>query len=209
VNRRATQNKAPMRGVAMTVPRSPVDIKFIDTAAAGYGCDTTGSVTLLNGVATGTDFTNRIGRRIRNIRVLCRGFMAPESYTSTINNLVRIMIVIDHQPNGAIAGVTDILASSSSMTDINISNCKRFSIIKDMTMALGYFSNTATQAVSASMGTEPVVFEQQLNVLSEFLTTGGTITGLSSNALLLLTIGSVAAGSGHNLNAYFRIYFDG
>jgi hypothetical protein len=194
----------------MTVPRSPTDVKFVDTASASYACDTTGSVTLLNGVATGTDFTNRIGRRIRNLRILCRGLVTPESSTATSSNLVRVMLILDHQPNGAIAGVTDILASATSLSDINVSNCRRFGVLRDTMMEIGSFSNTATQAVSAAPAVQRLCFEQDLNgVVSEYLTTGNTITGLSTNAILLLTIGAVASGSGHNLGAYFRIYFDG
>jgi hypothetical protein len=210
VIRRATQNKTPNVPGTTNVPRQtiPIDMKFIDTAAAGYNCDTTGSITLLNGTATGTDYTNRIGRRIRNIRVDLTGHFLPQS-TTQVGNYARVMLVLDHQPNGAIPAITDILATSSSLTQVNVANSRRFAILLDYCMGLGAVSNTATQAYSIAPGMTMLNQSKQLGFLSEYLTTGATIAGMSTNALLLLTIGSNASGAGHNYNSYIRVYFDG
>lgn len=198
-----------MRGVAMTVPRSPVDIKFVDTAPASYGCDSTGTVTLLNGVATGTDFTNRIGRRIRNLSLELVGFLYPESQTTTQMDLCRVLIVLDKQPNGAIPAITDVLTSSTSLAGRNLNNAKRFTILKDDMMECGSFSTTATQAVASAPTTQRLVYHLPLGMETEYLNTTSAITSISTNSIVLLTVGNATSGSGHNLVAYVRILFDG
>lgn len=56
--------------------------KVVDTASASYACDTTGSVTLLNGMAQGSDFTNRIGRKYTNVAVQLEDFSVPKTTPS-------------------------------------------------------------------------------------------------------------------------------
>jgi len=205
-NRRVTQNKAPMQ---RPTQRVDADIKFVDVAQAGYSCDTTGSITYLNGVATGTDFTNRIGRRIRNLRMELFGFFAQNSNTATADNLCRIMVVLDRQPNGGLPAVTDILAASTSCSSVNVNNLKRFSILSDHFQEVGQYNNTATQAAIAAPGTAKIILRMNLGFLTEYLGTAAAITSVATNSLLLLTIGAVPSPDGHVFNCTTRVYFEG
>ena len=93
--------------------------KSVSLGIANYACNSTGSVTALNLVATGTDFTNRIGRKINIKSVFIRGWVFPED-NDTLQQMARVMLVWDEQPNGALAAVTDILDTVDSSSQLNL-----------------------------------------------------------------------------------------
>ena len=83
--------------------------------------------TLINGVATGTDGTTRIGRKILmkslQIRYIC-GSGYPQSQH-------RVLIVYDKQANGALPTASTVLDTNSFMSPMNLSNSDRFVVLVD------------------------------------------------------------------------------
>ena len=124
--------------------------KVIDTAPASYACDTTGSVTLLDGVATGTDYTQRIGRKILLKSLYITGYVAPPGATTVGSNIARIILVYDSQTNGAAPIITDVLNSANAADQLNLNNRDRFKVLMDKRMALGEINTVATQSYSAN-----------------------------------------------------------
>ena len=118
------------------VRRSRDERKVIDVDPALYAGDTTGSVTLLNGVATGTDFTDRIGRKIVMRSLYLRGTLSPVDGI-TLDNMCRVLIVYDMQSNGAAPAITDVLKSATSIAQLNMNNRDRFRVIMDKQFAVG------------------------------------------------------------------------
>ena len=58
--------------------RSSIEKKFKDISQTAYGCDTTGSVTVLNSIDEGTGVSQRVGRRVCMKSVQLRGFINPK-----------------------------------------------------------------------------------------------------------------------------------
>ncbi|AXQ66153.1 MAG: coat protein [Cressdnaviricota sp.] len=109
-----------------SVRRGP-EKKYIDTSQA-VGALAAASITLLNGTATGTDFTNRIGREILMKSI----YLRLTAYNGTDQDAsLRIMLVYDKQPNGATPAITDILTASDIISPNNLNNKDRFTTISD------------------------------------------------------------------------------
>lgn len=183
------------------------ELKYLDIASAGYVADTTGSVTCLNLTAVGDDNTNRDGRQIINKSIHIQGLLQP-SDDSTSPNLSRMLIVWDSQPNGAIATITDILVASTSVSSTNLNNRERFRILKDLRLSQGKVDTTATSTFSNSDNTYCVNEFIKLNDLkTTYSGTTAVIASIATGALLMVTIGSVAAAAGGTFGVTTRLRF--
>lgn len=180
------------------------ETKVADTDPAAYACDTTGSVTLLNGIATGTDYTDRVGRKVVIKSIYLRGFVLPVD-TSTSNNLSRLILVYDKQPNGAAPAVTDILKSSTAQSQLNINNRDRFMILMDKQYAMGAYD--ATTGYIGSPSVQQVKKYKKCNLETIYGGTLSTIASINTGALYLVTIGSAAAAAGGEFRGSVRVRF--
>lgn len=188
-------------------PRAPApELKVIDKAEATYGCNTTGSVTLLNGVAAGTDYTDRIGRRIQLASFQLRGLILPED-TSTNANLWRVMLVWDTQPNNLVATIAMILQQSTSTSMNNLDNRDRFRVLWDAEGASGAYATTATQAVAQSPSVTTLNEFRSLSLTTTFDGATSNINDINSGALYLVTIGNQVSGAASSLIASVRVRF--
>lgn len=177
----------------------------MDTALASYALDSTGSVTLLNGVATGTDFTNRIGRKVCWKSVLIQGFTQPQD-TTVGETLGRIMLVYDTQPNGALPAITDVLLNNDPTSPMQLNNRDRFKIIWDKRVVNGVYNTTATMAVG-DMTIREVRKYKKVNLDTIFDGITAAIADVQSGSIFLLTIGNNAAANGYNLRCTIRCRF--
>lgn len=191
---------------AALAAQGKIERKAIDVDRAAYVGDTTGSVTLLNGVATGTDFTNRIGRRILMKSLYVRGFVFPIDST-VVDNLSRVIIVYDSQVNGAIPAITDILKEAFSESQINLNNRDRFHILADKTFQMGSVNNTATQAYQGSPTVHKFKIFKKLNLEVIFGGTTNLVASIQTGALWMVTIGNVGANAGSDITATSRVRF--
>lgn len=180
--------------------------KVIDVDPAAYAFDTTGSVTLLNGVATGTDFTDRIGRKIVIKSIYSRGIVFPVD-NNVGNTLCRMLIVYDMQSNGSAPAITDVLKSASPASQLNMNNRDRFRVLVDKQWAMGVISDAATTSIAGS----PTVFSHKtfkkcnLEVLFNGTTNG--IGSIATGAIYRITIGNQIAGNGGTSLISSRIRF--
>lgn len=192
------------------VPRSmPLtshqELKVVDTANATYLCDTVGTVTLIGGVATGNDFTDRVGRKVLWKSVLINGYVQPQDATADAS-LSRVMLVYDSQANGALATIANILTAVNVNSPNNLNNRDRFKVIMDKRVTTGFYNTTATSSVADKTIAEVRKFKK-LNLETIFGGTTAGIASIQSGALLLVTIGSNAAGLATNLFATVRCRF--
>lgn len=95
---------------------------------------------LLNGVKNGTAYYNRIGHKFTMKSLHLRLFLFPTpTVIDTEEDAIRIMLVYDSRPGGALPGKTDILQdvdkdgtlSTDTMSFPNANNKSRFKIIRD------------------------------------------------------------------------------
>lgn len=185
------------------------ELKYKDIDSAIYQCDSTGFVVNLNQMAQGDDVINRIGRQINNQSIRIHGYISPND-TTTLPNYVRILLVWDAQPNsaGAVPAITDILSGASSVSNTNLDNRERFTILRDFKKCLGGINNTATQ----SYAMDPTVCELDWFVnlkgaKTTYSGTSGTINTIATGSLLLVTIGTASPGNGNQFNATTRLRF--
>ena len=183
------------------------ELKTTDIASATYACTTTGSVTLINGVATGTDFTDRIGRKTQMKSVNLIGVVQPED-GDVANNLARVMLVYDCQSNGAAPVITDILVTASGVSQLNLNNRDRFQVLFDSHNAMaGQNSGTATLTYSGAPSIALVKKYVKLNHEVLFAGTTNGIASIQTGGLFLVTCGSQATGSGSNFICTIRTRF--
>jgi len=188
--------------------RSPAEKKVIDTAQANYTLDTTADIVLINGVATGTDFTQRIGRKINCCSVQLRGaiHVTNDGAQSNLDSMMcRIMIVEDSQSNGSAPAITDILTATGDPTAFNnLNNRERFKVHYDKMFTIPpYNTNIATQNTNALPTINmykkiwiPVIFEG----------TAASIGSIASGSLWLVTL-SDNSGDQWRLSASVRVRF--
>lgn len=184
------------------------ELKYNDIAATVYACDSTGSVTALNLTAVGDDNTTRDGRQICNRSIHIRGLIRPQDDT-TVHSLARVMLVWDSQPNsGTIAAVTDILVTANGSSFTNLNNRERFTILRDAQFPMGKVDTTATQAIACSPTVHDLSWFVNLkDIKTTYSGTTAAIGSVATGALLLLTIGSAAAGAGADAVLSTRLRF--
>ena len=183
------------------------EAKVIDTVQTSTTFVAAGSIVTINGCATGTDFTSRIGRKIKMTSVQMRGVISP----GTLDNICRIIIFYDCQPNGGGApSVADVLLNhsgggGSTATDfMNLNNRDRFKVLKDMTVPVARLSTTATQAVAGSPTQHVVNIYQKLNHEVIYNSTGATAAEIATGLMGVLFISTAAGSSGCTWSSRIR-----
>lgn len=209
--------RALLRGRTMAPPRTggfwgvrqrigSRELKSVDVDVATYVADTTGTVTLLNGVAAGTDFTDRIGRKIVMKSLYVSGILKNVDSISG-PALCRLLIVYDNQANGAAPVITDVIKTINGVAMINLNNRDRFRIVYDKKYALGGLDNTATQAYSTGSGQFHIKLFRKLNLETLFSGTTAAIGSFATGSLYMLTCSDQAAGAGGIFKLCTRVRF--
>jgi len=190
-------NGPPIRTGGFRGPwnRPAAERKVIDVAQTLTPVNTTGSVTLLNGVATGDDFTDRDGRKILMTALQLRGIAYRDTATGqNLPDLIRIMIVEDLQANGAAPAVTDILKTAEPTSFMNMNNRDRFKVHFDRQLPISMSTVAGTSALSNG-GVHNISVYKKLNASVTFQGTANTIASIATSSFFLVTIGNIAAGT--------------
>jgi len=191
-----------------------IEKKVYDVGPSTKACNATGTVTAMFIPTLGSDMQNRIGRKTCIKKIFLRGFITLEAASDTLgacnaeSQAARVMMVWDSQPNGAIAAIADILKDPASATEsqLNIDNRDRFKVIWEKNFVFDPFILPGG-TVNAGVSNRTCYFFKKfkrVNLETIFNNTnGGTIADISSGALLLVTVGTVAAGADLNSNLFF------
>ena len=98
------------------------ELKFIDSADVNKAILTGGEIFLLNGVATGTDISNRVGRKIcmKSLIFNANVFNVATTANALQGIMIRHMIIYDSQPNSSatVPAVTDILSVATTLSPL-------------------------------------------------------------------------------------------
>lgn len=190
---------------------SKIEKKAFDIGVATYNANSTGSFTALAVPVLGSDFTNRIGRKICLKSMYLRGNVCLENAhdgdvnVATNSQMARMIIFVDLQPTPATALVaTDLLVSAHPASQLNLNNRDRFRIICDKQWCFDPYwtSNVASTAYAGFNSTmKPIKKFKKLNIETVFNgTNGGTIADINSGALYMFWIGETGAGA-NDVNA--------
>ncbi len=154
-------------------------------------------------IAQGTSESQRIGRKLILKSIGWRFFITliSTSVPADTSDVVRVILYLDKQANGATAAVTDILETSDFQSFNNLANKSRFRTLMDRTFALsataGSFDGTNDQFGEFKVSN---TFFKNVNIPIEYdnsLTTGVITTMRSNNigVLLLSQSGTSQFGS--------------
>lgn len=179
--------------------------KTIDTIISSAMASNSAPI-LLNGIAAGSDFTQRIGRRVVMKSILVRIRCAITA--GTTSNSVRLLMIYDTQTNGALPLVPDVLVINGTQgsTGINnLDNRDRFKVIMDKVLAL----NTAGAAAAAGTNVAVVKKYMKCNLPVQFDSATGNIGDINTGSLLLLCLSDVDTASALDYTAtgYIRVRF--
>lgn len=191
--------RAAYKGVKYIKSMINAEKKAIDLPIALTAVNSTPIITLLTGVATGTDETNRDGRSILVKSVYMRGIVQ----RGAVDAIIRIILLIDKSPNGIMPVASDILLSATGpgwvVAPLNQDNAgSRFKIICDKTISLS--SGTAT--------TKELNVFRKLNHHAKYDGTSSAITDTTTGHLFALFVcNTTAAGDAISIQPTFRTMF--
>lgn len=175
--------------------RDTGEYKSIDQTVGNATLDTTGSVTLLNGCARGTDINEREGREIDLRSVQLRMNISARS-EAIVDQTVRVLLVYDRQTNGAAPGLTDIIRGGTVCGMRNLENRKRFKILMDYTVRLNAnYTGGASLHTAANNGVFKDYY-QRFNLPTTFNSgNAGTVADMATGSLYMVRVGEIAAGT--------------
>lgn len=207
--RTTTSLRAPLRTggwYGLYDRRGRTELKVIDTDNIQGAISSIGTFTLINGVAQGTDYTARIGRKITMRSILIRLFFYPSSTVSApIGDIIRVIVFFDSQTNGAAPAITDLLNTNAYDSPMNLNNRDRFRVITDKYMTMNANTYTTGAPTAGSPVTRHCKIWKKMGLETIFGATGGSVGSIQSGSLYLLIMNAVNNAS--QVDSYSRVRF--
>ena len=171
--------------------RGRTELKTVDVTAQNQTVPVGGTVILLNSVAQGSDFTNRIGRKIIMKSILMNINIFPlngASLNNTLGTYTRCSVIYDTQPNsGALPSYTDVFASAEPNAPINLNNRDRFYVLIEMRGQIhSYTTNASSQLATGSPANKYFSKYRKMTKETIFSGTGAGIGNISTGAVYLV-----------------------
>jgi len=145
------------------------------------------NVTLLNGLAAGNTASTRVGRQVRWVSIELNLFHSPTTY-----QMLRVVLLVDTAPNGALASVNDIF-SSILVTALYLPQARsRFVVLSDNIVGL----NSPILATSRIPTFHRVLLQDACSEFSTIYNSSpaDTVAAIATNALLLVVLASSSTG---------------
>lgn len=170
-----------------------------------------------NDMIEGTDFFQRVGRKVELKSLRLRGYFLPIG-SSTVTAYCRMIVLYDAQPNAAFPAIQDVLqdcnggATTSAYSHPNLDNRERIKILRDKVFMLGPASG-ASEASFIPDGQQVYHYDEYIKLKG--LTTvfnktnGGTIADITSGSLVMFIIQDqtvVLDNWKTNMNSRLRYY---
>lgn len=180
--------------------------KVIDSGTQNTNFSAAGAVGLMNGVALGTDYTDRIGRKIVLKSIFMKFTIQPSTTSCPSGDSVRLLVVYDSQTNGAAPAVGDILNSATHIAPMNLNNRDRFKVLFDKHMTTEGNAFTAGAITAGASTPKFTKFYKKLDHEMIFQGTAATVGSIATGAIWLLLINL----QGNLTNVYYncRVRFE-
>lgn len=157
---------------------------------------TVATFSLLNGITAGDDFNNRDGRRvIMDMLHLRADFFYASAIQAHPADHIRVLVVYDKQPNGAVMVQSDLFSGASGDSFINPSQMGRFEILWDQDWTLPQVPANTTTAVLFPKINKKIMVRRG----TQYSGTSGTVASISSGSLYLVTLGSQTSGTNNTV----------
>jgi hypothetical protein len=187
-----------IRGYAKyTMPGHKPELKFKDTSIALTAIDDGGTVidsSAMVLVAQGNAESERHGRKIGIQRININGLILQSTDTEAsasalqTEHLVRVVLLVDHQANGASATIGNIYEDNDILTHRNLENSSRFTVLKEKWVSIragSAYTDNGTNFVSQDC-LRPWKMNLKCNIPIEYNSTTGAVTERPCNNLLLV-----------------------
>jgi len=184
------------------------ELKTVDVTPASANLSVTAGFVLLNGVAQGTDFTNRIGRKTHMKSIYLRFSLYPNNANSAPGgDFVRVIVFYDCQSNATAPVVGDVLQFSTSyLSPLNLNNRDRFKILHDKVISMNANVYTATVLTAGDPVNKNWKMYRKINLDTVFGDTAATIGSIQTGSIYLMYM-SAGATSFSTLGYTSRIRF--
>ncbi len=144
-------------------------------------------------IAQGTTESTRIGRKITIRHIAWRWFVELPAITNSANtsDIVRVILYLDRQINGATATVTGILETSNYQSFNNLANKSRFRILTDRTYTIQSTSaagNDTTNTWGEANLEDSVFLKVNIPIEYDNTFTDGRLTTMRSNNIGVLLL---------------------
>ncbi len=169
------------------------DVNLDDTAIATGGTIASDSI---NKIPQGVTEVTRIGRKCTIRQINWRFNIAQTSQSDQTDppkgDVIRILLVLDKQCNGAAAAITDLLESDDYQSFNNLANKSRFRVLMDrkynIGMSMGQTDGTNTGAYPEINITDSLY--KRVNIPIEFDDTAstGALTTIRANNIFAITM---------------------
>jgi len=221
-NNKVARAAAVLRKRMVGTPRAPLrtggfygvynrrgrdELKFNDVNVQSTAVTNTGTVTLLNGIAQGTDYNQRIGRKVTLKSILFKVSMgmATGASSSSLGAANRFLVVYDAQANATAPAVTDILATANFMSPMNLNNRDRFKVLFEIVHCTGAYTKTTSLISAGDFYDTHESRYRKINLEEQFSGTGNTIGSIATGSIYVLQISD--EGNGCIYDFYSRIRF--
>lgn len=145
----------------------------------------------LNLIAQGTGPNQRIGRKVTVTSIHFRGYVDNTISTAASGFMMRVILYLDKQCNGAAAAGNDLLVDSTILDSYrNLDNSGRFTFLYDKVMTLN--PSIAYDSVAAGLANavtiRRIAINKKVSIPIEFSAAVPTIADIKSNNLCFLLI---------------------
>jgi len=157
----------------------------VSQITASNANSTAGSITLINGISTGSSINQRDARKIilTNLDIYLR--QVPNS--DFVSNSTRYFIILDNAPNGVTPAITDIFSNAGISTAQRVDTMWRFKILWQKNYSSGYSSTDSTN-YQHSMAIHKVLALKSRQV--QYIADSSTIADIGKGALYFVEFGS-------------------
>jgi len=142
---------------------------------------TTPAITVINGIAQGTDSNQRIGRQLQmkfmEFRIYCLGT------ATSLSDVVRLSLILDLSPLASVPAFTEIYLNTSIQSLLAYNSAPRFRVIKEWFFLLGGLTSPLTGTISPLNLLHTDVIP--LDVTTDYKGTGSNLSDISRGALYL------------------------
>ncbi len=189
------------------------ELKFrdsdLDDATIAVAGTVTPSIVL---IAQGVTESQRVGRKctVANIGWKYNISLPLQQDAADIGNgdVVRVIMYLDKQANGATAAVTDILETADYQSFNNLSNVGRFTKLLDATHEINSLvaGTDGANTITTPEINNSYTFYKKCNIPLEFNSTAGVITEIRSNNIGVLLL---SKNGNAGFDSKIRIRFEG
>jgi len=195
--------------------------KVVDIGNGNFGINSTGTITAINLIQTGSSYYQRVGRKINMTSVEIRGSIFSAGATPTAET-ARLMILYDKQPNGALPSNQDVLQTVQQSGAITTTvNSRRNLDKRDRFVCLwDHQVECPGQQSGAASNDAPINTDQISTVIHKYIRLPNLVTqyqadsspavigDIATGSLFLLTFGENPSGdTSHQLSATIRLRY--